>query len=38
MAEKIIQWNARSVKANRNELFFLIEDLCPAIIYLQEFF
>lgn len=38
MANKIIQWNAKSVKANRNELLFLIEDLCPSIIYLQETF
>lgn len=38
MANKIIHWNARSVKANRNELLLFIADLCPAVIYLQETF
>jgi len=38
MANKIIHWNCRGIKANYNELLLLISDLCPEIICLQETF
>ena len=38
MANKIIQWNIRSMKQNLNELLLLIGSLCPMMICLQETF
>ena len=38
MNHRIIQWNCRGIKANRNELLLLLMDLEPAIICLQETF
>ena len=38
MANKLIQWNCRGLKANFNELFLLLTGLCPSIICLQETF
>ena len=38
MANKIIQWNCRGLKANFNELLLLLTGLCPSIICLQETF
>ena len=38
MANKLIQWNCRSLKANFNELLLLLTSLCPSIICLQETF
>ena len=37
MANKLIQWNCRGLKANFNELLLLLTGLCP-IICLQETF
>ena len=38
MANKLIQWNCRGLKANFNELLLLLTGLCPSIICLQETF
>ena len=38
MANKIIQWNIRSIKPNLNELLLLIGNVCPTVICLQETF
>ena len=38
MANKLIQWNFRGLKANFNELLLLLTGLCPSIICLQETF
>ena len=38
MANKIIQWNLRGMKANYNELLLLIMGICPAVVCLQETF
>ena len=38
MANKIIQWNCRGLKANFNELLLLLTGLCHSIICLQETF
>ena len=38
MANKIIQWNCRGIKANFNELLLLISAMSPAVICLQETF
>ena len=38
MANKLIQWNCRGLKANFNELLLLLTGLCPYIICLQETF
>ena len=38
MANKLIQWNYRGLKANFNELLLLLTGLCPSIICLQETF
>ena len=38
MANKILQWNCRGLKANFNELLLLLTGLCPSIICLQETF
>ena len=38
MANKLIQWNCRGLKANFNELLSLLTGLCPSIICLQETF
>ena len=37
MANKLIQWNCRGLKANFNELLLLLTGLCP-VICLQETF
>ena len=38
MANKLILWNCRGLKANFNELLLLLTGLCPSIICLQETF
>ena len=38
MANKLIQWNCRGLKANFDELLLLLTGLCPSIICLQETF
>ena len=38
MNHKIIQWNRRGIKANRNEPLLLVTNLQPAMICLQETF
>ena len=38
MANKLIQWNCRGLKANFNELLLLLTGLCPSVICLQETF
>ena len=38
MANTLIQWNCRGLKANFNELLLLLTGLCPSIICLQETF
>ena len=38
MANRILQWNCRGLKANFNELLLLLTSLCPAIVCLQETF
>ena len=38
MANKLIQWNCRGLRANFNELLLLLTGLCPSIICLQETF
>ena len=38
MANRLIQWNCRGLKANFNELLLLLTGLCPSIICLQETF
>ena len=38
MANNLIQWNCRGLKANFNELLLLLTGLCPSIICLQETF
>ena len=38
MANKLIQWNCRGLKANFNELLLLLTGLCPSIKCLQETF
>ena len=38
MANKLIQWNCRGLKANFNELLLLLTGLCPSIVCLQETF
>ena len=38
MANKLIQWNCRGLKANFNELILLLTGMCPSIICLQETF
>ena len=38
MANKIIQWNCRGLKANFNELLILLTGRCPSIICLREIF
>ena len=38
MANKLIQWNCRGLKANFNELLLLLTGLCSSIICLQETF
>lgn len=35
MANRIIPWNSKNVKANGNELLLLIGNLWSAIVYLQ---
>ena len=34
MANKLIQWNCRGLKANFNELLLLLTGLCPSIIFI----
>ena len=38
MANKLIQWNCRGLKANFNELLLLLTGLFPSIVCLQETF
>ena len=38
MANKLIPWNCRDLKAKFNELLLLLTGLCPSIICLQETF
>ena len=38
MANILIQWNCRGLKANFNELHLLVTGLCPSIISLQVTF
>ena len=38
MANKLIQWNCRGLKANFNELLLLLTGLCLSIICLQDTF
>ena len=38
MANELIQWNCRGLKANFNELLLLLSGLCPTTICLQETF
>ena len=38
MANKLIQWNCRGLKANFNELLLLLTGLCPSVICFQETF
>ena len=34
MANKLIQWNCRGLKANFNELLLLLTGLCPSITFI----
>ena len=38
MANKILKWNCRGLKANFNELLLLLAGLCPSVVCLQETF
>ena len=38
MANKLIQWNCRGLKANFNELLLLLTGLCPSIMSPRDFF
>ena len=37
MANKLIQWNCRGLKANFDELLLLLTGLCPIICLLETF-